>query len=245
VFVSLHDIDTGGFLRRRENDPLFRLEQKHEIKAVWFVPTGLLKGNNEAIDFLIQSGNEVGWHGHKHDHRLPYRPFADQRVTVLRKSILAAKEKYPLGMRTPKLLKSNYLFEVLDRTCPALCYDTSFLHGIVPYHLWLNGRRSSILEIPTTIPTDIAIYNQLRGVPRSRKPEIILQAQIARTEKIIEAGGVISIVTHPEKHLTERPDFLEVYDQYLAYIKGRSDIWFTTAGELFKYWTHEGPLKEL
>jgi peptidoglycan/xylan/chitin deacetylase (PgdA/CDA1 family) len=237
VFVSLHDIDTGGFLKRRHRDPLFRVEQKHDITATWFVPTGLLKnGKVTSLDFLLESGHEVGWHGHSHDHRLPYKPFADQRVEILKNSDLGSPANYPCGMRTPRLLKSNYLYDLLDRRCPALCYDTSVLRGIVPYYLWLNGRQSNILEIPTTVPTDILVYNQLHGIPRGRRADAILETQIARTQKLIEAGALISIVTHPETDLSERPDLLEVYDQYLSFIKRRSDVWFTTAGELFKFW---------
>ena len=89
VFVSLHDIDSYGFLRRRESDPLFRIEQKHQIRATWFVPTGILKDNKAAIEFLLQTGNEIGWHGHNHDHRLPFSPFAEQRVRELKKSFLS------------------------------------------------------------------------------------------------------------------------------------------------------------
>jgi len=218
---------------------LFRIEEKHQIKSTWFVPTGLLEGNKEAIDFLLQSGNEVGWHGHKHDHRLPFKPFADQRVQALKNACFVESENPAVGMRSPKLMKSNYLFDLLERFCPALCYDTSFLHGIVPYYLWVNGKQSKILEIPTTVPTDIRVYNELHGVPRSRKSEIILDAQITRTKKLIEVGGVISIVTHPEKHISERPDFLDIYDRYLSYIKSCPDIWFATAGELFKHWTRD------
>ena len=98
VFISLHDVDTGGFLRRRDRDPLFRLEQKHQIHSTWFVPTATLKGKKEAIDFLLQSGNEVGWHGHKHDHRLPFKPFANQQVEMLRKSYMTKRENFPTGM---------------------------------------------------------------------------------------------------------------------------------------------------
>ena len=201
------------------------------------MPTALLNKNARAIEFLLESGNEVGWHDHNHDHRLPFKPFADRRVEILRKSCLGRPENYPTGMRTPKLLKSNHLYKLLDRSCPALCYDTSFLRGIVPYNLWLNGRESNILEIPTTVPTDILVYNQLRGLQPSRRSEAILTAQIARTEKLIEAGGLVSIVTHPEKDLTEQPELLNVYDQYLSFISKRKEIWFTTAGELFRYWT--------
>jgi peptidoglycan/xylan/chitin deacetylase (PgdA/CDA1 family) len=237
VFVSLHDVDTGGFLRRKERDLLFRLEQKHQIRSTWFMPTAILGGGKRSIDFLLQSESEVGWHGHKHDHRLPFKPFANHHVRMLGKSFLAEPENFPTGMRSPKLMKSNYLFDVLERSCPALCYDTSFSQGIVPYYLWVNGRQSKILEIPITVPTDIGVYNKLHGIPRSGRGKAILEAQIARTERLMEVGAVISIVTHPEKDLSERPDFMEIYDQYLSYIKSRPDIWFATAGELFKYWT--------
>jgi len=239
VFISLHDVDTRGFFQRRERDPLFQLEQKYQIHATWFMPIKFLKGKEKAMDFLWQSGNEVGWHGYNHDHRLPFKPYADQRVQILRNSWLCAPENFPTGMRTPKLLKSNYLFDLLERSCPALRYDTSFLQGIVPYYLWVDGRQSKILEIPTTIPTDILLYNQLYGIPRSRRSATVLEAQIARTKKLLEVGGIISIVTHPEKGLTERPDFLDVYDQYLSFIKSCPDIWFATAGELFRYWTSD------
>ena len=238
AFVALHDIDTIGFLRRRERDALFRLEQKHAIKATWFVPTAILK-SKERVDFLLEAGNEVGWHDHSHDHRLPYKPFAERRAEILMHSPLG-DTSYPLGMRTPKLLKSNHLFEVLDQSCAPLRYDTSFLRGIAPYPLWVNGKRSRIWEIPTTVPTDIRLYNQLRGVSGCRKYELMLEAQIARTKKLIEVGGVISIVTHPELDLSERPELLEVYDQYLAYIRTCPDLWIATAGEVFKYWTENG-----
>jgi peptidoglycan/xylan/chitin deacetylase (PgdA/CDA1 family) len=239
VFVSLHDVDTRGFFQRKEHDDLFRLEQKHQIRSTWFMPTDFLKGQEKAIDFLLQSGNEVGWHGHNHDHRLPFKPFADQRVQILKHSWLCQPENFPTGMRTPRLLKSHHLFDLLEQSCPPLRYDTSFLQGISPYYLWLNGKPSTILEIPTTVPTDILLYNQLSGIPRVRRPQLILEAQIARTKKLLDIGGIISIVTHPEKGLTERPDLLNVYDQYLSFIKTCPDIWFATAGELFRYWTRE------
>jgi peptidoglycan/xylan/chitin deacetylase (PgdA/CDA1 family) len=237
VFVALHDVDTGGFLRRRERDSLFRVEAKHGIRSTWFVPTAILSRHSEGVEFLLESGHEVGWHGHKHDHRDHVRPYADRAVQALTASRLVNQANVPTGMRLPKLLKSNYLFELLERSCPALCYDTSFLRGIAPHRLWLNGRESRILEIPTTVPTDIRVYNELRTTPRVRRAEAMLKAQVARTEQLIEAGALISIVTHPEKALSERPDFLDLYDQYLSYIRQRTDIWFTTAGELFTYWT--------
>ena len=240
VFIALHDVDTAGFLLRGERDPLFRIEAEHQIRATWFVPTKILNGHSHATDFLLQSDNDVGWHGHKHDHRDHIKPFADEAVKALQESRLGDSASSPVGMRLPKLLKSNYLFEQLDHHCPTLCYDTSFFGGIVPYQLWVNGRQSRILEIPTTVPTEIRVYNELHGLPRVRRADAILKAQIARTQKLLEAGAVISIVTHPEKGLSERPEFLDIYNQYLCFIRSCPDIWFATARELYQYWTQKG-----
>jgi peptidoglycan/xylan/chitin deacetylase (PgdA/CDA1 family) len=236
VFVSLHDVDTAGFLRRKERDPLFRLEQKHGIRSTWFIPTALLPGK-DSVDFLLRSGHEVGWHGHNHDHRLPFPPYAERRVMELKRSFLSDPENHPTGMRTPRLLKSNHLYSLLERNCPAMCFDTSFAQGIVPYYLWVNGRQSKILEIPTTVPTDIGVYHKAHRIPRSRRFDTVLEVQIERTKKLIDVSGIISIVTHPETDLTEQPEFMDNYDRYLSYIKGCSDVWFATAGELYRYWT--------
>ncbi len=239
VFVPFHDVDTGGFLKRGERDPLFLVEQKHRIRSTWFVPTAFLGETKERVAFLLKLGNEVGWHGHNHDHRLPFSPFAEQRVNILKNSWLCESDNYPAGMRTPKLLKSNHLFDLLDRNCSRLLYDTSFLQGIVPYDLCTNGRKTKILEIPITVPTDIVVWNALAGIPSARRAEKVLEAQISRTKKLIEVGGVISIVTHPERELSERPELLNVYDQYLSYIKSRPEVGIMTGGELFKYWSKD------
>jgi hypothetical protein len=65
----------------------------------------------------------------------------------------------------------------------------------------------------------------------------MLKIQIARTQKLIEVGALVSIVTHPEQGLSERLDFLDVYNQYLSYVRSCPSIWFATAGELFQYWS--------
>lgn len=237
VFLSFHDVDTAGLLARKDLDPLLCVEQKHGIRSCWFVPTTVLGRDEHAVDFLRQAGHEVGWRGHKHDHREHVGRHADAAVNALTHSQLVDAANFPLGMRLPRLLKSHYLFAQLEPPRTMLQYDTSFLNGVVPYPLWLNGGPSKILEIPTTVPTDILLYNQLHQLPPRQRGDVMLQVQIARTERLRAIGAVISIVTHPEKGISERPDFLNVYDQYLAYIRSATDIWFPTAGEFFSYWT--------
>lgn len=242
VFISLHDVDTDGLIKRNKDDPLLSVEKKHGIKATWFFLTTVLeRGGEEQLDFLTEDGHEVGWHGYNHDHRLPFGRNTRKRIEHLNRSILVDDRNYPLGMRTPKLLKSKHLYGSLERYCPAMCYDTSFLGGIAPYYLSSESVNHRILEIPTTIPTDILLYNELANLPKNERYEAILKVQIERTKKLIEAGALISIVTHPEDDISERPELLEVYDQYLNYLRSRDDVWFTTAGSLYKYWKENEP----
>jgi peptidoglycan/xylan/chitin deacetylase (PgdA/CDA1 family) len=240
AFVALHDVDSDGLLQQGENDPLFRIEARHRIRSTWFIPTAVLNRNPGAIGFLRSAGHEVGWHGHQHDHRDHVRPHADRAVQALLSSPLIDETAPPLGMRLPKLLKSNALFQLLGEQCPAMRYDTSFVCGVAPFSLSVNGRRSRLLEIPTTVPTDIRVHNEVLTVPRLRRAAAILRAQIARTEQLISAGGLISIVTHPEKGLSEQPELLDVYDQYLDYVRSRKDVWLATSGELFSHWASGG-----
>ena len=55
-FVALHDVDTAGFLQRRQADPLFRIEARHDIRSTWFVPTAILNRRPQGVDFLLESG---------------------------------------------------------------------------------------------------------------------------------------------------------------------------------------------
>ncbi len=120
AFLSLHDVDTGGLLRRGEGDPLFRLEQKHKIRSTWFVSTRPLKGREGAVDFLLQSGNEVGWHGYNHDHRLPFDPFASQRVEMLKNSFLAEPKTFPNGHAMPEAAEKQPPFRASRTILPCL-----------------------------------------------------------------------------------------------------------------------------
>ncbi len=237
AFVSFHDVDTPGFLKRGDRDALLRLEQKYDLRSTWFIPSKFVNRHQQSVDRLIAAGHEVGWHGHNHDHRDHVGRFAVIAVEAFGQSRLNRPSNFPIGMRAPRLLTSEHLFEQIERRSQLLQYDTSFCHGIVPYPLWLRNRQSTILEIPTTVPTDIRLYNEIRGVSQRDRLDLMLKAQIARTERIIEVGGLVSIVTHPESSLSERSDFLAMYDQYLAYVKSRTDVWFTTTGEVFKHWT--------
>ncbi|MDL1984275.1 MAG: hypothetical protein LWX54_08835 [Deltaproteobacteria bacterium] len=85
------------------------------------------------------------------------------------------------------------------------------------------------------------MYNELVSLPKAERYEGILKVQIERTERLIQVGALISIVTHPEYDLSMKPELLEVYDRYLSYLRTRDDVWFTTAGSLYKYWTENEP----
>jgi hypothetical protein len=102
-------------------------------------------------------------------------------------------------------------------------YDTSFLRGIVPNQLCPSGWCSRLQEIPTTVPTDIRVDDELHEVVRSEPADEISMPQSSRTAKLIEAGALV-MVTHLQAALSERSDFLDAYGQYQSQNQHLSEL---------------------
>jgi hypothetical protein len=122
-------------------------------------------------------------------------------------------------------IKATELFRFTDSPRPIYTYIPGFNIHAVP-----EGIRRPISNV----------VQSLRVPRRLDVTGSYLKIQIARTQKLIEVGALVSIVTHSEQGLSERLDFLDVYNQYLSYVRSCPSIWFATARELFQYWSHAG-----
>ena len=211
---------------------------RYGIKATVFVDT-----QSEAISELwprlrqaISNGHEIGSHSRRHQCQWPptslfcLRAYTDYEVTGSRKDILAQTPQpyvwswaYPCGNCAErefvqrKLARAGYLVarpypgEVEDKhNLPDLqTYDSN------PYYARYTQAVQKRGGIAKTGRTDLAELN-------------------AKFDEVYKRGGIYSFLSHPQ-WLNFGPD--KFYEQHLAYVGHRNDVWYVPMGPLYAYRT--------
>ncbi len=210
------DVDTS-YTFRRHGEPIRRMLEERGCRAAWYFLTGKYPVESSFLDSLQRSGHEIGWHGHKHDHRLGFLARAERRAQL--EQARAFFERYDVaGMRAPHFLWTRALHEDVS---PLLAYDTSF-HDAYPFSEEGIGCATSLpfrmpcglWQIPITITSD-------HFFPPSSSISERLNWMRAQLDAQIDLGGVVHLVLHPEPSITLKPRNLELLRLFLNYVDER------------------------
>ena len=211
---------------------------KYSIKATIFVSTG-----REPISQLwprlrdaIANGHEIGSHSRRHQCQWPdtflfcFRAYTDYEISGSRDDILANTEQphvwswcYPCGNCSGydfvqrKLARAGYL---VARNYP---------------HEWEDGHNLPDLQTYDANPYN-ATYTQVvqkqGGIAKSGRTDV---PQLnAKFDEVHRHGGIYNFMSHPQ-WLDYGPE--SFYEQHLAYIGGRPDVWYVPMGPLYAYQT--------
>jgi hypothetical protein len=145
-------------------------------------------------------------------------------------------------MRTPWYGRDPALFETLD-TC--FRYDSSvpnassiFSEGsnsgcctIFPYRVaGRTGEAADLVELPLTLPPDNfpdweAGYASLRSIAGS----------------IVERGGVVVVILHPQPHQSANAEGLLHFEQFLAWLDATfgGRLWKATPAEVVRHYSEQ------
>jgi peptidoglycan/xylan/chitin deacetylase (PgdA/CDA1 family) len=211
---------------------------KYDIKATIFVST-----EREPISELwprlreaIANGHEIGSHSRRHQCKWPdtysfcFRAYTDYEVEGSRDDILANTEQpyvwswcYPCGNCSGydfvqhKLARAGYL---VARNYP---------------HEWEDGHVVPDLQTYDANPYN-ATYTQVvqkkGGIAKSGNTDVLRLN--AKFDQVYEKGGIYNFMSHPQ-WLDYGPEAF--YEQHLAYIGRRPDIWYVPMGPLYAYQT--------
>ncbi len=211
---------------------------KYDIKATIFVST-----EREPISQLwprlreaISNGHEIGSHSRRHQCQWPdtysfcFRAYTDYEISGSRDDILANTDQphvwswcYPCGNCSGydfvqhKLARAGYL---VARNYP---------------HEWEDGHVVPNLQTYDANPYN-ATYTQVvqrkGGIAKSGNTDA-LQLN-AKFDQVYENGGIYNFMSHPQWLDYGAEGF---YEQHLAYVGRRSDIWYVPMGPLYAYRT--------
>ena len=66
-------------------------------------------------------------------------------------------------------------------------------------------------------------------------PEEILKLWLEKLAWIKKLGGIVTVVTHSEKHFSANPEMLGVYQSLLEMIAADREVWIATGKEVFQH----------
>lgn len=227
-----HDVDTQtGF----KNIPfLLKVEEKYGLTSLWNIVGHYYKIDYKYLDMLAKQGHEIGLHGFNHDNKLPFLKKTDIELRLQKCSELL--QRYEIkGFRSPSLLRSDKLFEVLPKF---FSYDSSIPDTEVYSPIGNNNGCCTVfpfiinglVELPLTIPQDAVLLNL------GYNPKKVYSIWINKLKWIKSVGGLAVINTHPEKHFSGNKIMSELYEDFIEEVIKDSEAWITNPYDIVKYW---------
>jgi peptidoglycan/xylan/chitin deacetylase (PgdA/CDA1 family) len=230
-----HDVDTNWILDPKRGSLLREIvetETSLGFKGAWYVPGVQLRParHREAIECLVGAGHELGSHGWNHDSKLQYLP-ASRQVRRMEK-IRRRFDGLPLsGIRTPWYCRSPELSGVLtryfdyDSSVPTASAFFSSVSNTGCCTLFPWAPVTGLVELPLTLPPDTALDRQEGW-----------QTLLDLADRIVERGGVIVVILHPQPHQSATPEGLRRYFAFLRALAAQygDRLWKATPAEIVR-----------
>jgi peptidoglycan/xylan/chitin deacetylase (PgdA/CDA1 family) len=228
-----HDVDTGWVFRSR-NRRVFRQILDAEIslgfRGGWFIPAAFYqrRRHGDAVRELEQAGHELGSHGWNHDAKLRYQSLSRQRQRLERIARRFSPRSVE-GIRTPWYSRSPELFEQLARR---FRYDTSVPNASGFFSTGSNSgcctvfpyrASDGLVELPLTLPPD-DVFDPAAGYALARRT----------TDAIVERGGVVVVILHPQPHQSANPEGIGHFSSFLRWLRTThgEQLWSATPLEI-------------
>lgn len=228
-----HDVDTGWIFRSR-NRKIFRqildAENEFGFRGGWFIPAVFYHPSHhaEALAQLERAGHELGSHGWNHDAKLGYQSAWRQRRRLGRIAGRFSPRRVD-GMRTPWYSRSPQLFQQLSNH---FRYDSSVPNASGSFSSGSNSgcctvfpyrATDGLMELPLTLPPD-DVFDPSAGYALARQA----------TDAIVEQGGVVVVILHPQPHQSANTEGITHFTSFLRWLQATHGerLWSATPLEI-------------
>jgi hypothetical protein len=221
--VLTHDVE--GPAGVGEVSRILEVEQRHGFRSSWNFVAEDYEIPEGVFDEIRSAGCEIGLHGIKHDGKLfASRASFDANLPKIHRYL---DDWGAAGFRSPAMHRnSDWMPEI------GSSYDTSFPDtdpfepqpggccSIFPFFL------GDMVELPVTLVQDHTLFEILR------EPSIARWA--SKSEWVMRNHGLVNLITHPDYMATR--ERLDLYEQFLVFLKGRDDGWHTLPRDVAAWW---------
>ena len=201
------------------------------IRQTFFIPGWCMETYPQAVDTILEGGNEIGHHGYMHENPVPQSQ--DEQAKWMDRAITVIEEmtgKRPRGWRAPLYNFSNHSADLLIER--GFCYDASLMGDDVPYII--ETGKGSLVELPSHWGLDDwpqwVQSMDLDYMMPIRSPRAGWEIFEQEFEAAYKYGGLWVPVCHP--FVTGRLSRWDTVTQFLERVLDRADVWFAPMEEI-------------
>ena len=202
--------------------------QKHDVKGTVALNSDVCRHYPR----IIEAGKQLGWEwmGHGNNNSTLINRQSDEEERQLIKNVVdtikTGTGQQPRGWLSPALSESHRTLDILAEN--GIQYVGNWVNDEQPYPMRVTS--GSMLSMPYSIElNDIPVFLDQGQAPESFGRMICDQFDVLY-EDGAKTGRVMSICLHP--FLIGHPHRSKYFDQALAHIRARREVWITTGGEI-------------
>jgi peptidoglycan/xylan/chitin deacetylase (PgdA/CDA1 family) len=181
---------------------------------------------------IIEAGKQLGWEwmGHGSNNSTLINRQSEEEEKQLIKNVVdtikTSTGRQPRGWLSPALSESHRTLDILAEN--GIQYVGNWVNDEQPYPMRVKS--GSIISMPYSIElNDIPVFLDQGQAPETFGKMISDQFDVLY-EDGAKTGRVMSICLHP--FLIGHPHRSKYFDQALAHIRARQEVWITTGGEI-------------
>ena len=215
---------------------ILRLLSRYDIKATFFVTGWAMEHYPETVQDIVAHGHEIGHHGYHHEW--PDTLNLEEEKVILAKGTSLIKDfvpEGPIGYRSPAWEFSPNTLRLLVEN--HFKYTSNMMNSDLPYMHRLDGRETSLVEVPVSWIMDDAPYflYSTRLTGRSiTDPAHVYSIWEQEYTGFYEEGLCFVLTMHPQ--LTGRPSRIKMLERLIRRMREDPGVWFATGRDVAEYW---------
>lgn len=215
---------------------ILNLLEQFDLKTTFFVPGWVAEQYTSIVEDILRRGHEIGHHGYLHEPGSAFSSADEEEekivmaLDVLKKTLGCR----PVGYRAPFWEFSPNTIPILERN--GFEYTSDLMDTLVPQYHVINGRTSSMLNLPVQwVLDDLAhFFYHISARKTILSCRQVMELYQEEFDGIHAYGGLFTLTMHPEA--TGRPSRILMLKDLIEYVKSHRDVWVTSPGEVVKYW---------
>lgn len=235
-YPFMANLSRGQYGARVGLPRMLDLLDRYSIRGTFFVPGYVAEKYPGKVEAILARGHDLGHHGYL--HASPVEQSADEEREAIEKGLKALEKiagTRPMGYRAPSWEPTRTTFELLEEY--KFVYESSLMADEVPYRLVLDGRPTSLVELPIDWLLDDAAHYYFNFSPKYRvglaDSEKVARMWIDEFEGYYASGGCFILVLHPQ--VSGRPHRIKALERVIEHMQRKGDVWFARGIEVAEW----------